>query len=500
MPAVGDVFAMPFPRGWGACQVIRSTKTIVEVVALHFRSERLPTLADVPLRALDRHEQPHDWENWHRANGRGALPPSFVHLGKAKPLHFDEKYAGDEEEWERFVESTRTLLRWFALPEAVRKAAGEAESAAADVKVKLSPGESEFTTDNSWINLEIGSSDNPDATHITTPAKFKFKAFDVLPAVRSLDVKGYAPDLVTWLATRPMIGKISWAGPLPALLDLSATALHTCRLEVHGPLELRLPVDFSDLTLVLPDKQAFPITVHAHDDGAAIALGLVTVWGAGIAEIKGLGRAYKVVVSSSEDLDLHPLCEAFKPRMLSFYSNWGVVRGSDALARLTALEALKFENCVNLDAEHMPPPSQWPDLRKASIEGAAESQIAILEAAWKGDKRLTVTESKSDFWVKHNCGRAFGRWTDTDHAGEVDEAFVKASTKLDSKGIDEPKAGALLKKLLDTLNKCVKETTPFTADEVADVEAEWAKLVEPLAPNVAAKVAAAWLAKGRKGW
>jgi|GEM_PF-3215984 len=500
MPAralsVGDILAFPLDHGWSACQVLQVASKRVEVVSLDHWSAERPTLAAVTLRPLIIDH--HFWKaSLHHLNVSGPPPESFAVLGAAPVLNAPKpcnSYGG----WTALPLQADLQLRWNAVPAAARAAFVAARDARSSVTLRLPSGEMTLAAGLSKIALEFGVRRDSAALHIERAADFDLGALDVLPVLLSVSVTGDAPGLLDWLRTRPLVEKLSWRGALPPRIDLRGTGLRECTLDADGAHEVVVPDTLEGLALT--PSAAARWDVQARDDGALLALRLpYTCDGDGVAHVTGLRRARSLTLSGVGALDLRALAGLYHPRDLCVHGAPGELRGSDALAAFDALETLAFWRCLAVDAAHMPLLSQWPHLRRVDVVEALDAETAALKAAWGRDKRVSVRSPRDAAWARHHGSQPFRQWRDERKRADVGAAFASASKKLDAAGSDAPAVAKVMQGFVKGLTRAHTKGAGFTAAEVADIEAAWATLLARTAA-VDGATAAAWLARGRKGW
>ena len=490
--SVGDILAFPLVHGWSACQVLQVASKRIEVVGLDHWSAECPALAAVTLRPLviDHHFWPGSLLHM---NASGPPPESLVALGAAPPVLPEAKPFNSYGGWASFPLQARLQLRWNALPEAPRAAFHAARGLRTPVTLRLPSGEVSVPIGRDKIALAFGAQLDPDAFHIERAADFDFGALDVLPVLLSVSVTGDAPGLLDWLRTRPLIEKFSWRGALPPYIDLRGTHLRECALDADGAHEVVVPDALESLALTPSATARWDVT--ARDDGALLALRLDTWDGDGINRVTGLGRTPSLTLSGVGTLDLRPLAEHLHPRG---FGAPGELRGSDALAAFDGLETLAFWRCLMVDAAHMPSLPQWPHLWRVDVVEALDTEAAALKAAWGRDKRVSVRAAHDAAWARHHGAHPFRRWRDERKRAEVGAAFAGASKKLDTAGADAAVVAKAMQGFVRALSRAHTKGAGFTAAEVADVEAAWATLLARVAVDGA--TAAAWLARGRKGW
>lgn len=477
--------------------MLRVASNRTEVIGLDHWSAARPALAEVTLRplAIDHHY----WTgSLHHMSVSGPPPESFVALGAAPPVFASPKPCNCHGAWTSFPLQADLQLRWNAVPSVARSAFVAARADRSTVTLRLPTGEATLPVKLSKIALEFGARRTPDALHIERAGDFDFGALDVLPVLLSVSVTGDAPGLLDWLRTRPLIEKLSWRGDLPARMDLRGTGLRECSLDADGAHELVVPDTLESLALTASATARWD--VQARDDGALLDLRLDTWDGDGVAHVTGLHRAHSLTLSGVGSLDLRPLAERYHPRALNVYGAPGELRGSDALAAFEALETLALWRCLSVDAAHMPPLSRWPQLTRIVVVEALDTEAAALKAAWGRDKRVSVRAPRDAAWARHHGTHPFRRWRDERKRADVGAAFAGASKKLDAAGGDAAAVTKVMQGFVKALTRTHTKGAGFTATEVADVEAAWATLLARNAGAVDGAAAAAWLARGRKGW
>lgn len=486
-PAVGEVFAMPLRRGWGACQVVgRAAKSDV-VVGLDHWSEAPPALADVALRPL--YIDHHFWSRTlHRMHVSGPVPASFVALGAAPCAVTDEPSSVSYGGWMNLPLHAALQLQWNALPPGPRDAFRLARESRQPVTVRLPGGDATVALGENELSLDLTRHRGP----------YDFTALDALPALMKLDVTGAAPGLVAWLATRPLVETLTWRGELPDELDLRATSLRSCELVADGDRAVTLPTDLELLTLA-PSATA-RWRVRAHDDGALLTLSLRTRRGDGIDRVDGVDRVWRLSVHGFTELDLRTITARFHPRSLELFGAPGDVRHADALASLSALETLTLWRCFRVDADHMPALSQWPSLHRAEVVEAVVAEGAALKANWGRDRRVSVRSPLPDAWPRHHTGHPFLEWHNAHRGGLAGAAFATASMKLVTAGGDETAVRRVMRGFVMALQRVHERDGAFTPDESRDIESAWSLLLARVTPTFYAAVTDPWLASWRKGW
>lgn len=485
-PAVGEVLAMPLPRGWSACQVLEHAPKGVVVVGLDHWSAQRPELADVALRPL--YVDHHFWaRSLYRLQVSGPPPASFVALGAAPLAISDQPPCTSYGGWTSFPLQSTLQVRWNALPADARDAFHRVRQRHERVAVRLPDVEATVWEGVTDLALVLTKRQEP----------YDFTALDALPALLKLDVTGAAPGLLAWLATRPLIETLTWRGELPDEIDLRATTLRSCALDADGARTAWLPTDLEALTLSLSEATRW--RVHARDDGAPLALSLRAWRGEWIDRVDGLDRVEDLTVTGFESLDLRRVAERPLVRSLTLHGAPGDVQHADALGALSALETLSLHGCLRLDTDHMPALSAWPKLRCAEVVAALADEGAAVRARWGRDRRVSVRSLCSADWPRHHAGHPFLRWRDARRGGLAGAAYASTSKKLDAAGGAATAVRTAMQGFVKGLQR-LHDGEAFTPDEARDIEAAWSQLLARVSPTLDAAATDAWLAAWRAGW
>jgi len=493
---VGDVFAMPQARGgWGACQVVRVDGRDVEVAALDHLSEARPSLADVAPRAIVCERYNVRRGEPARVHVTDAPPGDFVHLGARAPALPALPASNSWASWQALRDEAAREARWRAIPEDVRRGYREGAASSAQVTVALPAGPlklprrayavrlafDEARPDRSWFRAGEGRS-------------VDWGALDALPCLSHVAVRGDAPGLLAWLATRPLVNDLVWEEFSAEAVDLRGLGLTKATLRPARLASLHLPDGLDEVTLA---PRGAPLAVAAEADGAFLRLHL-SVWaGDELASLRGLGEARTLAVAGFSELDLGAVARAFpKLRALRLTGAPGRVRGAAALAALPSLGELRVWGCVGFDVENLPPLASLPALSQARFTGLCASDRAALHARWGKDRRVASNAPIDDVVVFAVADFPLLRWPQGQRAELVCTGYTRAARALLKGELTPAAAAKALGTFATAVARAVEHTGPLTAAERADVETSWQRL----AARAAERAPGASFAKVKKTW
>ncbi|MFO0607644.1 MAG: hypothetical protein U0324_31065 [Polyangiales bacterium] len=494
--AVGDVFAMPQARGdWGACQVVRVDGRDVEVAALDHRSEARPSLADVAPRAVvcERY-------NVHRGEPArvhviDAPPTDFIPLGALAPALPALPSSNSWASWQALRDEAAREARWRAIPEDVRRRYREGAASNTQITIALPAGPLKLPRRAYAVRLAFDEA-RPERTWTRAgeSRSFDWGALDALPCLSHVAVRGDAPGLLAWLATRPLVNDLIWEDFSADALDLRGLGLTKAALRPARLASLRLPDGLDELALA---PLGAPLTVVAEADGAFLDVHLNVWTGDDLASLRGLGEARSLTVAGFSALDLAAVARAFpKLRALTLTGAPGRVQGAASLAALPSLEDLRVWGCVGFDVENLPPLASLPALSQARFTGLRASDRAALHARWGKDRRVASNAPIDDAQVFAVADFPLLRWPQGQRKELVCAGYTRAARAILKGELTPAAAAKALGMFATAVARALEHTGPLTAAERADVEASWQRLTA----HAAARAPGASFAKAKKTW
>ncbi|MEU4218978.1 hypothetical protein [Actinoplanes sp. NPDC026623] len=423
---IGDLYAMPLPSGYGACQVTGDGV----VCLLDWHGDELPGVADLAAAGpmLPSHHA-HDgtWPCCVRVTG--PAPHQLIPVGNGpvaggRPTATDS-YSG----WEHLGCQLALQRRWDHLLPAEVKDAYRRLEPARPVAVDFGAGPATIPGGTNPLDLT-------GAGPVRVPENGPV-SWQALDALMSTAVVWAGPDrgFSAALAERPLIGEAFWRLP-PAEVDLAATAL----TDVHlGPGVRRLRLPPTTMTCVFADG-AGPESVDVLDDGHWISLCL---GGAAPVIPAGLGRVSEVRIETGGTVSVSGL--GALPSLRSLTVKWrggpGRLDGAEALTGVRRLHLIGGYGLTAGTLAHL------SALRHVEIDGIARPVARELKAMFGA--RVTIRGAKNENWLRANLNNPFRDWADGHEIGGAQACRAYAAAL---RGVARDPAGAL-RGLVEALNR-----------------------------------------------
>ena len=426
VPEVGMVYAAPAGKGgFGACQLVGSDDGNLDVVALSWRGEHAPKLAQLrrskPL-TLTHHA--HDGGQA-RVYVDGPPPPEFVALGVLPPKLSGKPQRPSYSGWEWVAIQIAAEAAWKRQPKRARDAYKRCH--------RDGPGD--------W-RVSVGS--EAHCTHQASPDEpFDWSQLDELGCLTELDVYGDLPGLLEYAATRPLLKTLRWHRHGRKRIDASGLTLD----------ELAVTVPEAGLRLVLGELNTLALLNHGKvsathpQRGEDLELELRFEAAELPPPIAGLSRLSSLQ-ASAKTLDLRQVTQYSRLRTLRLDAQRGAATHLDALRKLKQLTRFELNDCYDFDPKSLPPSKQMPNLACVELDGFRKTLIPQLRQHWEGLPRLELRGAKTDAWLEANIDNPFNSWVDhhpSAVASKAATAYRKSLTRL--RKLSAPKPAALKKEV-----------------------------------------------------
>jgi hypothetical protein len=411
---IGTVWSVPLRRGgFGACHLIEQEKRSLDVVALDFRGDAPPTLAD--LRGLG-------WLRLDHHANRGA--PARLHVEGPPPpelspigvLAVDREVPAGRSYglWGWFAVQIEAQARWAALPDDVREHYAHCH--------EHGP--------KRW-SARIGSGD--DCTDRVEPGEpFDWSCLDALGCLTELDVRGDVPGLLAWARRKPLLRILRWQAHGHARIDARGLDLDELSLDVpEGGLELAIDGGV-DLLALLGEPGGDVRVAHPHD-GDGLALELRGLTDALSPPVAGLARLSELHAHAPTTIDLRRVTAYPALQTLRLDAGRGRLEHPEALAQLPALRRFELSECYDFDPQALPARQALPALQAVELDGVRKTAAAVVKTRWAGVPELTVSGAKTEAWLRANLQNPFHGWVDhhpSRVASRAATAFRQALTQL----------------------------------------------------------------------
>lgn len=390
---VGEVYATQRHDGrWCACQVVRSDGREIELLALDWSGEVLPTVDD--LRGVKPLVIEHEGTRAPCRVNAGPVPPWRFELVGEMPLvaeyeHRCTVWSG----WGYVPHQALMSWRWEQEVPAEMKAARRRLRERRRERVEIDLGSGPRLLDAATWRLWLGPEEHPNVPHslrIAPDRPVPWERFGPLMHLNEVHYTGSDPGFVTFLEERPFVSRVRWRGHEQRVIDLSSTRVVTFSVEVGpGPLAIVLPKVAGELHL-LDLKRDARIHVSDQRDGWGVHLHLAC--DELPLPIEGLSALRSLTARGLERADASNLSGYPALQSVTLEGAPGTLENASALAQLPDLKELCFRS-LEIESLDELSSEQWPELDTFEARGMAPEVVEQLRELFEGVRVLTVRSS-----------------------------------------------------------------------------------------------------------